>query len=101
MTELTKERFLELKAWIDQDCSHHSSMTAIYRHPGFAELMGGGDAVVKLMLEDLREDPHWYWFWPLHSITKDNPIKDGHQGYLDKVTEDWLEWGKDNGYLEP
>lgn len=39
-----------------------------------------------------------FWFVALREITGANPVKPENKGNMVKMTEDWLEWRKDNGY---
>jgi len=39
------------------------------------------------------------WSHALREITGVSPVKPEHKGRADKIREDWLEWGKQNGFL--
>ena len=57
-----------------------------------------GSNIVPLLLKKLSEPSGEDWFWALSAITAADPVKQKHRGYIDKVTEDWLTWGRNNGY---
>ena len=56
-----------------------------------------GEAVVPLMLRDLEERPR-LWVWALPSITRVDPVPASDRGYIAKMGEAWLRWGRQQGY---
>ena len=73
-----------------------SSIMRIVMHPAYQRIIGMGSAAIPLILDDLaRTESHW--FWALQSITGENPIPYDARGYVDRMTEAWLEWGRQHG----
>jgi hypothetical protein len=52
-----------------------------------------------LILKDLYENGPNDWFWALTAITDANPISAEMAGNMAAMTEAWLQWGRDAGYL--
>jgi hypothetical protein len=52
------------------------------------------------MLADLR-DTGSHWFWALREITGENPVAPEDRGYVDRMIQAWLAWGRERGYPEP
>jgi hypothetical protein len=56
-----------------------------------------GKAAVPLKLADLEKGPD-HWFIALYEITGANPVTHEHRGYMQKMADDWIAWGKENGF---
>lgn len=73
-----------------------SSIMRIVMHPAYQRIIGMGPAAVPLILQDLaRTESHW--FWALQSITGENPIAPSARGYVPRMAEAWLDWGRQRG----
>lgn len=73
-----------------------SSIIDICMHPAYQRIIGMGHSAVPLILKELqREEDHW--FWALKAITGENPIQPQNRGDIERMTEDWLRWGRENG----
>lgn len=90
-------RFRQLRNQWAAETEFLSSMTRIVAHPAYREVVMMGWAVVPLILDELKREPDW-WFTALREITGECPTPPEHAGNLIKLTEDWLQWGKANGY---
>lgn len=75
-----------------------SSLTDMVLHPAYQKIIGMGPVVVPLVLRELRERPA-PWFWALSSITREDPVSPEDAGRLEKMTQAWLEWGRQRDYL--
>ncbi len=64
----------------------------------YQRIIGMGLPVVPLLLSELQREPD-HWYWALENITGENPVKPENQGYVRKMAEDWLNWGKTQGFL--
>jgi hypothetical protein len=96
------ERFhIAADKWERETC-YLSSPTQIMAHPSFQEIMAfeseNKEELIKLILEDMVHTRK-HWFWALTKLTGDQPIPKAHAGYIDKMIEDWKEWGIEKGYL--
>jgi hypothetical protein len=92
-----EQRFRQLTATWEQAVAHQSSSTIRQRHPAYQEIIALGESVVPLLLRDL-ENTRRHWFAALQAITGANPIPAEHAGRIDAMAEDWLAWGKNQGY---
>lgn len=97
--ETVEQHFRRLEAAWNADTSHLSSATKIMEHPAFREIVGMGASVVPLMLRDLEKRPS-LWVWALPDITGIDPVPEKDRGYIAKMTEAWLRWGREQGYLQ-
>lgn len=80
------------------ETSHISSTTKLIMHPSYQSIIGMGPAVVPLLLRRLQQGPE-HWFWALSAITRHNPVKPEDAGSVSKMTEAWLEWGRQRGQI--
>jgi hypothetical protein len=75
-----------------------SSVTDMTTLPSYREIIGMGNQVVPWLLQELEREPG-HWFNALAAITKADPVPAQDRGNVDKMTEAWLRWAKDNRYL--
>lgn len=92
-------RFLTLKTEWEDNTAYLSSMTKIVIHPAYQQIIGMGQIAIPLILLEMEKKPD-HWFWALRSITGEDPVLPEHRGRLRQMTEDWLRWGRKNGYIE-
>jgi hypothetical protein len=95
--ETALERLRRLEATWTAEVGHFSSLAVLINHPAFQEIIALGPAVIPLMLRDLEERPR-LWVWALPQITGANPVPPSDRGQICKMTQAWLQWGKENGY---
>lgn len=93
------QRFQELADLWKRETIHISSSSQMAMHPAYQQIIGMGPAAIPFLLEELQHQPG-HWSWALRAITGENPVKDEHRGKMGLIAQDWLEWGKDNGYLK-
>lgn len=74
-----------------------SSASQRAMHPAYQAIIGMGKDAVPLILTELRKEPD-HWFWALRAITRQNPIRAEDRGYVDRMANRWLEWGRAEGY---
>jgi hypothetical protein len=78
-----------------------SSITEAAMIPAYQKIIGMGEAVVPLILAQLKsegDDPD-QWFWALRAITGQNPVKPEDQGNFQKMAEAWLQWAQHEPYV--
>lgn len=85
-----------VKCWREEN-RFTSSMTKLIMHHAYQQIIGMGPAAVPLIFRELQRSPD-YWFWALTAITGDNPVRPEDAGNVEKMTQAWLEWGKQHGY---
>lgn len=91
-------RFLTLKKEWEDNTAYLSSMTKIVMHPAYQQIIGMGQIAIPFILSEMRKKPD-HWFWALRSITGKDPVLPEHRGRFKQMTEDWLKWGRENGYI--
>lgn len=96
--EATVRRFHALANEWRETRNAIGSTLEICSHRAYQQIIGMGQVVVSLILQDLRDRGVDYWFWALAAITGENPVALEHQGRLDDMAKDWLNWGKKQGF---
>lgn len=93
-----EERFRRLAAeWKEQARYLSNSMRMAMLTP-YQRIIGMGMPVVPLILEELRREPH-HWFWALEAITEQNPVPAEALGKTQEMADAWVEWGKRQGLI--
>jgi len=93
-----KREFDQHAASWKRETQYLSSITDIVMHPAYQRIIGLGLDIVPLILEELEAGAR-QWFWALWAITGENPVPPEHQGRIEEMRQDWLRWGKENGWL--
>jgi hypothetical protein len=75
-----------------------SSLDDIAAHPAYRQIIAMGRDVLPILLEEMRLRPD-HWSMALHAITGENPVKDEHRGNVKLMAQDWVDWGKQRGFL--
>jgi hypothetical protein len=99
--ESIEEEFTALVTAWREATENLSSLTQIVSHPAYQSIIDlgkRGEPVVPLILKDLWK-AGGYWAMALNAITGENPVAPKHIGNPTKVREDWIGWGRRNGYL--
>jgi len=92
------QRFATLANRWYQETVVLSSVSQIAMHPAYQEIIGMGDIAVPLILRELQQKPG-HWFWALRAITGADPILPEERGKLRAMTDTWIQWGKEHGYI--
>jgi hypothetical protein len=90
--------FVELAEQWRRDTAHFSSITQKAMHPAYQRVIGMGPPVLPLIFQELERRPG-HWFWALRAITGEDPVRTEDVGNIPKMTEAWLAFGKERGYL--
>jgi hypothetical protein len=93
-----ERRFRELVAEWQAEVAPLSSTTARVQHPAYRAIIALGPAVVPLLLRELQQRPN-HWFAALRSLTGSDPVPPADRGRIGPMTEAWVTWGKEQGYL--
>src|SRR5262249_46519173 len=93
-----EQRFRKLVAEWEAEVAPLSSMTARLRHRAYREIIALGPAVVPLLLRELEHPPN-HWFAALRSLTGEDPVPASERGRIGPMTEAWITWGRERGYL--
>jgi hypothetical protein len=93
----TENRFRTLVERWKQDSAFLSSVSDMIALGAYQEIIGMGAAAIPLLLRELEQDPH-YWFWALQAITGEDPVPVEMRGNVAEMIQAWLRWGKEKGY---
>lgn len=75
-----------------------SSVYEIESNKSYLEIIDMGKKALPLIFQDLKYE-HMFWFSALEGITGFDPIERSHRGIVKLMTEDWLKWGEEHGYI--
>jgi hypothetical protein len=75
-----------------------SSFTELVLNPAYQRIIGLGEQVIPLLLEELEKESG-QWFWALENITGANPVAPEDSGNSQKMKSAWLKWGVERGFL--
>jgi len=93
-----QEEFLARTQEWQSDCQFSSSLTDVSFHPAYQAIIGMGPPAVPFILRELQISPHW-WFYALRMITQVDPTSNEDVGSLERLTDRWLAWGRQQGWL--
>jgi len=92
------ETFRALAEEWRQATRFQSSLTRVTAHPAYQAIVRLGEEVVPLLLRELKHRPE-PWFAALREITGADPVRPKHQGNMRAITDAWLRWGRDHGFV--
>lgn len=92
------EEFGRLSAEWKEDTRYVSSVTEIATHAAYQHIIGLGAEMVPLILRDLQQEPH-QWFWALRAITGEDPVPLSAKGKVREMAEAWIQWGRGRGLI--
>lgn len=93
-----EQTFQELAERWSSETRLLSSLTDKVLHPAYQDIIGLGPDAVPLLLRELQHNSG-HWFWALSHITREDPINPEDAGNVRKMTEAWLEWGRERDYI--
>jgi len=93
-----RERFQRLAAQWKEQSRHMSNTAQMALLPSYQQIIGIGEQVVPLLLEELQREPD-HWFWALESITQQNPVPQDAAGKVRLMAQAWVEWGVRERYI--
>lgn len=103
----SKQRFNELaKKWKEERNPYTSNPYELCATPAYFSIIAMGEEALYHILDAMQIEPD-HWFPALNAIVANDifksdyePIvKEEHCGNFNKMTEDWLQWGKERNYI--
>jgi hypothetical protein len=91
-----EQRFRELVGTWKAAVGVSSSLSEMFAHPSYREVIALGEPVVPFLLAELEREPDW-WFAALKAITAADPVAPDSRGRLLEMTRAWLDWGRMQG----
>jgi hypothetical protein len=92
------ERFHRLAAEWKEQARYLSNSARMAMLPAYQRIIGMGMPVVPLILEELRREPH-HWYWALEAITEQDPVPPEARGKILEMAAAWIAWGKSQGLI--
>lgn len=93
------ERFSQLvEEWREQRNPYSSDPASPANCPAYLKIIAMGAEVIPLVLEEMHQRPN-HWFIALEALTDADPIAIEHYGDFSRMVDDWLDWGRKNGFL--
>lgn len=92
------QEFYRLAAQWKEETQYVSSISQISMNAAYQQIIGMGPDVIPLILKELKRKPA-HWFWALKAITRFDPVPPQYRGNIEKMTEFWLKWGTEQGYV--
>lgn len=91
-----EKQFYSLSKKWKKEVGGYSTMIHITGNDNYLDIIGMGKDVVPLILKELEKEAD-YWFVALKHTAKPDtdPVPDDHYGDIEKMREDWLNWGKE------
>lgn len=75
-----------------------SSIDDMIAHPAYLEIIGMGPSALPFLLDELERAPN-HWFAALMAVSGgQNPVEEDEAGDLDKMTDAWMRWARENSY---
>ena len=93
-----EERFTFLSQWFREGTWMHSASSQINKHPAAKLVIAMGEPAIPMALAELTSHPH-HWYGILQQLTGAQPVPEDHAGQMAHVRQDWLDWGRENGYI--
>ena len=96
--ESLRQRFTQLVSEWKQQSRYMSNSAQMALLKPYQRIIGMGTPAVTLLLSELQREPD-HWFWALESITGYNAVKPEHAGQKKMMADDWIQWGREQGFL--
>ena len=85
--------------WL-KDTAFHSNSASIIKHPAYQRIVELGEAALPLVFRELEQGPPMrvHWMHLLRDITGASPVPKELWGKVNRMSELWLQWGREQGY---
>lgn len=97
LEEIESLKFYTLASEWKKETASFSSITKKAMNQNYQRIIGMGEQALPFIFQELERHPD-HWFWALTAITGINAIRPENRGRLEQMADDWLNWGKENGY---
>jgi hypothetical protein len=94
-----EQKFNRLAEQWNQETMFMSRASDITSHFAYYQIIGMGPNVIPLILRQVQRG-EGHWFLALRALTGENPVKAEDTGYLPKMAQAWVDWGKQRGLIE-
>jgi len=94
-----EQEFKRLEKQWKKETIDYPDVLAISEHPAYQRIIEMGPGVVPFIMESMKEEPD-NWFIALYILTNDNPVPTRYTGKIQKMTDRWLEYGREQGFIK-
>jgi hypothetical protein len=92
-------QFQELASRWREETAIYSTMVHKAMNDNFLDIVGMGPDVIPCILREMERRPD-HWFKALKHLAKTDPVADQDRGNVKRMTVAWLDWGRENGFLD-
>ena len=96
-TENTEEKFNRLYSKWKEEGLYLSSLSEMFALESYQEIVKLGHAAIPFILRELTQQPG-FLIKALKDITGADPVSAANQGNVKAMVNDWLAWGRQQGY---
>jgi hypothetical protein len=93
-----EREFRELADQWYQETMWLSSTSEIVSKEVYYQIISLGKQIIPFILKELQERGG-HWFLALRVLARANPVKPEDRGNIRKMTQAWLEWGRDHNHI--
>ena len=86
-----RELFNAYKNLWQSETAMDASPKKISEHSAYQSIIKMGWYAIPFIIEELKDNLQ-HWFYALRAITGEDPVKKEHQGYMQKMAQDWINW---------
>lgn len=94
-----EEKFAMLANRWHEETDFLSAPSRITGNDTYLEIISMGIGVIPLILEDLKERGG-NWYRALRILSGEDPVPVEVRGDVEQMKRDWLQWGRERGYIE-
>ena len=98
VSEVLETRFRSLVDRWENETGMLSSVARKTAHTAYQEIIEIGRSAIPLILAELIQRPN-HWSVALRAISGENPVSPDDAGYIQHVTNAWIQWGTEHGYI--
>lgn len=91
----------QFRTWADSwhgETDALSNPSRITGNETYLQIIALGRAAIPFILRDLQERGG-DWYKALRTLSNANPVPPEHEGYPAQMDDDWLAWGRQQGYI--
>jgi hypothetical protein len=91
-----KGLFLSLVERWRAETFHLSSLEEKILNSNYQRIIGLGEAILPLIIEEMKKRNSGHWFWALQAITGKDLIPSSLYGNILEMKKIWFEWAEEN-----
>lgn len=96
--DVADEFYYLARSWKRERDRFAFSAQEMAEHQAYTAIIGMGECAIPYILNELRKEPD-HWFLALSEIAGVDPVPVSDRGRIRAISEAWINWGKENGYL--